>query len=133
MDEVLLAHKAYYLIQKDIQKNLPHFDEVLLSFWSHLNAELLGFTKSSRRQMAKAYGVIFVIRNQADGTFTEPTATELQETESQPDGSDQLLIADVAPGTDPDDDLGVESALRDAGLSEVPDGMDDDASEEALG
>ena len=121
MNDVLVAHKEYYLIQIDLQMNLPEFDEILLTLWSQLDLALKKVTKSARREIAKAYGVRFVIRNNTDGTLIAPTTAELQGTETQPDGSDQLLVADVAPGLDPEDDLGVDEALREAGLPAIPD------------
>ena len=123
MQAVALAHHEYFQVQADLVENLKEFDEVLLALWGHIDIGLRKFPKPLRRRMAKRYGVIYVVRAEANGPIEDPSENQLAQSETQADGSDGLFDPGIEPGQDPADDLGVEDALREAGLPLNPNEM----------
>ena len=116
MVEVRNERNAYFRVKRELLEHLPVLDSVINRLWKNIDADLSNLPHSTRRQIAMQYGVRYFLRRGADAPLEEPTQEDLQQVGTNPANEDPMLETDVLPGQDPEDDLGVERALHEAGL-----------------
>ena len=129
----MLARSEYSSVQQDLLDAIPEVDSFISELWTLINLGLKTYKPSTKRRFAQEYGVFYVLRKEG-GETTPASEGDLGNNDSVL--NDPMLAVEIAPGTHPDDDLGVEQALEEAGMgldSDVPsllapDADDDDAS-----
>ena len=115
LDEVRQARNAYFRVQVELMQHIGAFDELIRKLWNTIDAGLSDLPRSTRRQIAMQFGVRFVVRKGSEEPV-QPSDEDLQEDNLPAGQVDPLFPEDTPPGEHPDDDLGVEDALRAIGM-----------------
>ena len=124
------ARSEYSFLQQELLDAIPGVDSFISELWALINLALRSYKPSTKRRFAQEYGVTYVLRkNSGETSPVEESDLEIdQDVENDP-----VLQVDIAPGTHPDDQLGVEHALAEAGMalgSEVPSSPSDEETDD---